>query len=124
MPQDAATRGSRRTRDRLRRNSRITVRFSDAEKTAIGQAAARSGMAAAAWLATTAVDAASHRALPVRALHRELIAELTRTRAKLGLAAARFDAGGEQAEAAAAECRHAARRLEAALDRVIAGMPR
>ncbi len=117
------TKSSRRTRDGLRRN-RITVRFSDAEKTAIGEAAERSGMAAAAWLGATAVDAASHRALPVRALHRELLTELTRTRAKLGLAAARLDVGGTEAAAAAAECRLAAQRLEAALDRVIAGMPR
>jgi hypothetical protein len=114
--------GSRRSRSGHRQH-RITVRVSDSEKAAIGEAAGRAGMAVAAWLGQTGLDAAMYRVLPVPVMHRELLGELALTRAKLGVAAGRLASGGPEAASAAAYCAQAARQLEDAADR-IRGLPR
>lgn len=58
------------------RSSRVTVRYSPDEMSALAAAAERAGLALAAYIAQASLDAAENRAVPVATQHRDLLAEL------------------------------------------------
>lgn len=98
----AATAGSgRRPRDGAKRGHAVTVKLSDAEKALLSEAAARAGLALAAYLSQAALDAAEHRAVPVPVMQREILTELILARGlvrragtRLSQAVARLNATG------------------------------
>jgi hypothetical protein len=56
---------------------KVTVRYSEAEFTAVTAAAERAGMAVAAYIGQTGLDAAEFRSMPVPARQREILTALT-----------------------------------------------
>lgn len=92
----------RRSRADEPREHVIKVKLSASEKTAVAAAAARNGLAKAAWVGQLAIDAAEHEALPVPVMQREMLAELMRVRGlvrsagvNLNQAVARLNATGQ-----------------------------
>lgn len=117
---------SRRSRAGAPRSNRVALTFTGDEMTVLKDAAARSGMAVGAYLARTAVEAASLHAAPAPAMFREALGELVKdgahARKAIGLleqeAARASEAGlaaGELRSAAATVLEHMNRLDSAAL---------
>jgi hypothetical protein len=70
----------RRSRADEPRGHVLKVKQSAAEKAKVAAAAARAGLAPAAWAGQTLMDAAEFRAVPVPVMQREILAELMRVR--------------------------------------------
>ncbi len=68
--------GSRRPRERQRRRYQVTVRLSEAERTALTATADRAGLALAASLVRAGMDVAEHRTGSITDLQRDALAEL------------------------------------------------
>jgi hypothetical protein len=100
----------------------VQVKFTEAEKIALQEAAARDGLALRAYLGRAGLDAAEHRAASVGAVQREALAELIRVaglvrRAGVNLnqAVARLNATGEPGpdlEPSAAYCLRVVQRID------------
>ena len=86
------------------------MRFSDREQAAVSAAAGRAGMATAAWLGQTGLDAAEYRSVPVPAAHRELLDALAAFKAVMKQAQASLSAAGHNS--GAASCATAARHAD------------
>lgn len=78
MQHDPSVGAGRRSRESEPRQHKVTVRLSDAELAAVIAAADRAGLAPAAYIARTAVDAAEHRVAPIAEVQREALRELIR----------------------------------------------
>jgi hypothetical protein len=117
--------GARRSRERQRREYKVTVRLSGAELTTMRAVADRRDLALAAFLAWAGMAVAEHRAGSVTDVQREALAELItvgRLLRRLGtdseLAASRPDAAGRPGAdlgPAAAYCLQVARRADEAI---------
>ena len=124
MTRSSVTGGGRRARGQVPRSHVVQVKFTEAEKAALEEAAARDGLALRAYLGRAGLDAAEHRAAPVGAVQREALAELIRVaglvrRAGVNLnqAVARLNATGEAGPdlgPSAAYCMRVARRVDEA----------
>ena len=129
MVAQATTRsGARRPREQQEPRQPFTVKLSAAERAKMADVADRVGMALAAWLCETGMDAAEHRAVPVPKMHREILAELTRVRGlvrragvNLNQAVAQLNATGQAGpdlEQAAAYCARVLRHVDAAAEQI------
>jgi len=67
-----------RTRGQERRDHRFELKLSAAERMVLASAANRVGLSLAAYLVRAGMDVAEHRAAPVGAVQREMLAELMR----------------------------------------------
>ena len=92
----------RRSRGSEPRGHKVTVRLSDGELATLTAAADRAGMALAAFLSKTGMDAAEHRAAEISGVQREALAELIRAAelvrragTNLNQAVARFHSTGQ-----------------------------
>jgi hypothetical protein len=102
VTQPSGSGGRRRPRSQRPREHVVKVMLSGPEKAALTAAADRAGMALSAWIGKASLEAAEHRALPVPALQREMLAELIRASGlvrrvgtNLNQAVARLNATGE-----------------------------
>lgn len=118
----------RRQRDAQPRGHKVTVRLSDDELTAITAAADRVGLATAAYIGHTALDAAEYRGRGITEAQRAALAELIRVaglvrRAGVNLnqAVAKLHSTGQRGpdlEAAAAYCMRIVGRVDQAATEV------
>lgn len=79
MPRSSATAGVRyRDRGQERRDHSFHLKLSAAERMVLAAAARRAGLTLAAYIVQAGMDVAEHRAAPVGAVHREMLADLYR----------------------------------------------
>ncbi len=134
MPSSSATAGVRyRTRGEERRDQRFELKLSAAERMVLAAAAHRAGLTLAAYLVQAGMDVAEHRAAPVGAVQREMLADLfrligevNRVRTHLGQAVARLDsdgAPGPDLERAVGYCMRAVQRVDEAAQLVRRRLP-
>jgi len=129
VAQATARGGARRPRAQQEEPRRpVTVKLSAEERAKMADAADRAGMALAAWLCETGMDAAEHRAVPVPKMYREMLAELVRVRGlvrragvNLNQAVAQLNATGQPGpdlEPGAAYCARVLRHVDAAAEQI------
>jgi len=129
VAQASARGGGRRPRGQEPRELVIKVKLSAAEKAKVAAAAARAGLAPAAWAGQALMDAAEHRAVAVPVMQRETLAELfrlaglvRRAGVNLNQAVTRLNATGEAGpdlEPSAAYCMRTVRRVDEAAQLII-----
>ena len=124
VTQSSVKGGGRRARGQVPRRHVVQVKFSEAEKTALEEAAARDGLALRAYLVQAALNVAEHRTAPVGSVQREALAELIRVAGlvrrvgvNLNQAVTRLNATGEPGPdlgPAAAYCMRVVQRVDEA----------
>src|ERR1039457_1138234 len=123
VSRSSVTDGGRRAREDAQRTN-LTVRLSGEERATLAAAADRAGLALGAYLVGAGLDAAEHRAVPVRVLQREALRELIRAAGQvrriggnLNQAVTRLNATGEPGPdlgPAAAYCMRVVRQVDEA----------
>ena len=129
MPSSSASTGVRyRERGQERRDHRFELKLSAAERIVLAAAADRVGLTLAGYLVKAGLDVAEHRAAPVGAVQREMLAHLFRIAimvSRIGTdfneAASRLSSGGvpgPDLEQAAGYCMRVVRQVDEAVELV------
>ena len=134
MPSSSATAGVRyRTRGEERRDHRFELKLSAAERMVLAAAAHQAGLTLAAYIVQAGMDVAEHRAAPVGAVQREMLADLyrltrevNRVRTQLGQAVSEVNSGGAPGpdlERAVGYCMRVVQRVDEAAQLVRRRLP-
>ena len=134
MPSSSASTGVRyRERGQERRDHRFELKLSAAERMVLAAAADRVGLTLAGYLVKAGLDVAEHRAAPVGAVQREMLAELIRIAGMVNRAGANLrqavsqlspdGAPGPDLEPAAGYCMRVVRQVDEAVELVRRRMP-